>query len=69
MAILYCGVNGYLDEVPLEKIADFERAFHDHLRASAPDVMEAITGSGLIEEATEQSLKRAIDDFTASVAY
>ena len=69
VAILYCGVNGYLDDVPVDKVADFERAFRDHMRASAPDVMDAIDSSGELDESTEQSLKGAIDAFKASVAY
>ncbi len=69
VAILYCGINGYLDDVPVDKVADFERAFRDHMRASAPDVMNAIDSSGELDESTEQSLKQAIDAFKASVAY
>ena len=69
VTILYCGVNGYLDDVPADKIADFERAFRDHMRASAPDVMNAIDSSGELDQSTEQSLKQAIDAFKASVAY
>ena len=69
VTILYCGVNGYLDDVPLEKVADFERAFHDHMRASAADVLEAIETSGELAEDSETSLKRAIDEFKGAVAY
>ena len=69
VTILYCGVNGYLDDVPVEKVADFERAFHDHMRASAPDVMEAIESSKELDDSTEESLKRAIDEFKGTVAY
>ena len=69
VTILYCGVNGYMDDVPVEKVGDFERGFHDHMRASAADVLETIQRSGELEEATEQSLKKAIEDFKGSVAY
>jgi F0F1-type ATP synthase alpha subunit len=69
VTILYCGVNGYLDEVPIEKVADFETAFADHMRASAPDVLETIEGSKDMDDSTEDSLKRAIEQFKGSVAY
>ena len=69
VTILYCGVNGYLDDVPVDKVADFERGFHDHMRASAADVVETIQGSGELDDATEQSLIKAIEDFKGSVAY
>jgi F-type H+-transporting ATPase subunit alpha len=69
VTILYAGVNGYMDDVPVEKVADFERGFHDHMRASGSDVLQAITDSGELDESTEESLKKAIDDFKGSVAY
>ena len=69
VTILYCGVNGYLDDVPVEKVADFERSFRDHLRASAPAVLEAIQSSGDLDDSTEDSLKQAIEEFKGSVAY
>ena len=69
VTILYCGVNGHLDDVPVEKVADFERSFRDHMRASAPAVLEAIQSSGDLDESTEDSLKQAIEEFKGSVAY
>ncbi|MSQ41555.1 MAG: F0F1 ATP synthase subunit alpha [Dehalococcoidia bacterium] len=68
VAILYAGTRGYLDDVPVNKVGAFERAFHDYMRASASDVLSAITSSGRLEEATEAKLKQAIADFKASVA-
>jgi F-type H+/Na+-transporting ATPase subunit alpha len=69
VTILYAGVRGYLDDVPVEKVADFERAFHDYMRASAGGVLDTIRSSGLLEPDTEAQLQSAITDFKASVAY
>ncbi|HJM74750.1 MAG TPA: F0F1 ATP synthase subunit alpha [Dehalococcoidia bacterium] len=69
VTILYCGVNGYMDDVPVDKVGDFESGFHDHMRASAPDVMAAIDDSGEISDETKAALDKAITDFKAAVAY
>ncbi|HJM89293.1 MAG TPA: F0F1 ATP synthase subunit alpha [Dehalococcoidia bacterium] len=69
VTILYCGVKGYMDEVPVDKVADFETAFHDHMRASAPNVISAIMDTGELSDETEEALKKAIDEFKGSVAY
>ncbi|MGE0227334.1 MAG: F0F1 ATP synthase subunit alpha [Dehalococcoidia bacterium] len=69
VTILYAGVRGFLDDVPVEKVADFESAFHEYMRANAAPVIDAITSTGLLEAATEEQLRSAITDFKASVAY
>jgi F-type H+-transporting ATPase subunit alpha len=69
VAILFAGVRGYLDDVPIEKVAAFETAFHEYMSANAAGVMDTIQTSGLLESATEESLRAAITEFKASVAY
>jgi F-type H+-transporting ATPase subunit alpha len=69
VSILYAGTRGYLDDVPVEKIADFERAFHEYMGANGREVLDTIQRTGLLEEATEQSLRAAVEDFKGTVAY
>ena len=69
VSILFAGSRGHLDDVPVEKVADFERAFHEYMRANASGVMEALqTGVAMTEE-TQANLTKAIQDFKATVAY
>ena len=69
VAILYAGANGYLDDVPVEKIGDFERALHEQLQATAAGVLETIERTGEVDGDTEEQLKAAIEQFKGSVAY
>ena len=69
VAILYAGANGYLDDVPVEKIADFERALHLQFQATAAGVIETIDRTGEVDDDTEEQLKAAIEQFKGSVAY
>jgi F-type H+-transporting ATPase subunit alpha len=69
VSILFAGVRGFLDDVPVEKVGDFERAFHEYMRANAAGTLEAIQTSGLLESDTEDQLRAAVTEFKASVAY
>ena len=69
VAILYAGANGYLDDVPVEKISDFERALHLQFQATAAGVLETIERTGEVDGDTEEQLKAAIEQFKGSVAY
>ena len=69
VTVLYAGVNGYLDDVPVDKVADFERAFHEQMRATHRGILESIQSTGEIDDATEELLKAAIEQFKGTVAY
>ena len=42
VSIMYAVTNGYVDDVPQDKIRDFEIAFHRYMRTSHSDVINAI---------------------------
>ncbi|MCK9486110.1 MAG: F0F1 ATP synthase subunit alpha [Dehalococcoidia bacterium] len=69
VAILYAGVSGYLDDVPVEKVLDFEKAFHEYMAGGNQDLLNRITTSGDLPEEDEEALKQAILDFKGAVAY
>ena len=69
VSILYAGVNGFLDDVPVEKVQSFERAFHEFMAGGQADVLNEITTSGNLTDEVEAKLKSAITDFKGSVAY
>src|SRR5712691_2052903 len=69
VSILYAGVNGFLDDVPVEKITDFERSFHEFMNASYSALMNDINTIGDVSEQAEQQLRQAIADFKGTVAY
>ena len=69
VTIIYAGVNGHMDDVPVEKVADFERAFHEQLRATHRGILDAIESTGELDETNEARLKEAIEQFKGAVAY
>ena len=63
---IYAVTNGYLDDLPIKSVADFERGLLDHMSSRHADVGEAINESGKLEEDLETRLREAIDEFKSS---
>ncbi|MFA6271750.1 MAG: F0F1 ATP synthase subunit alpha [Patescibacteria group bacterium] len=63
VAILYAAVNGMMDDVPVERIAEFETEFHKYLDTSKKDVLEQIAKEKELNEGLENKLKDVIDEF------
>ncbi len=69
VGILYAVNNGYLDDVPLEKIAAFEQDFHRFMETNHPEINQLILTDKEIKSETEEKLKSAILEFKKSAAY
>ncbi len=69
VSIIYAVVNGHTDDVEPSKIRDFEDAFHRFVESNHPDVLKAIDDSGVLDDATEEKLKAAIQAFKETGAY
>jgi F-type H+/Na+-transporting ATPase subunit alpha len=67
--ILYAATNGYIDDVPVEKVRAFETAFLRYMDASQSAVGEKILAKKEIDGETEGSLKKAIQDFKMAGTY
>jgi F-type H+/Na+-transporting ATPase subunit alpha len=61
--ILYAATNGFIDEVPTEKVIDFEKRFQQFMEAQYPAIGETIAKTKVLDEATEEKLKVAITEF------
>ena len=69
VCILYAVNNGYLDDVPLEKIPAFEQDFHRFMETNHPEINQLILTDKEIKPETEEKLKSAILEFKKSAAY
>ncbi len=63
IAIIYAGSQGILDDIPNEKIGEFEKGLLDHLDANHEGILKTISSSGEISDETGEELKKAIEDF------
>ncbi len=60
---LFAAENGYLDEIELKKIGDFEDALHGYMRSERSDLMKEINESGDYNDDIQAKLKESLDDF------
>ncbi len=65
---IYTGVNGYLDELPKDRVLEFEADFLQYVRSNYSDILSSIRDSGKIESAIEEKLIKAINEFKSTFA-
>ena len=64
--IIYAVTNKYLLDVPTADITRFEEEFFEFLDTRYPQVPNAIADEKVISETTEETLKKAIEEFKAA---
>ena len=68
VAILYAVTQGYIDDVPVDSVRDFEAQFHKFLKIQKKDLMKQIAEKKELTEEIEAQLKSAIEEFKKSYA-
>jgi len=61
--ILYAVINGYIDDIAVDKVAAFETDFYNFMEANHPEIGKAIAQKKEISPETEEALKVAIEEF------
>ncbi|WP_448520596.1 F0F1 ATP synthase subunit alpha [Rhodoflexus sp.] len=61
IAIIYASVNGLLDNVPVNRVREFEQVFTTQLEASHPEVLKGLAQGKLDDEITSVLKKVAAD--------
>jgi F-type H+-transporting ATPase subunit alpha len=61
--ILYAVINGYIDDIAVDKVAAFETDFYNFMEANHPETGKAIAQKKEISPETEEALKVAIEEF------
>ncbi|MBM4462122.1 MAG: F0F1 ATP synthase subunit alpha [Chloroflexi bacterium] len=69
VTILYAVTNGYLDDVPLDKIASFENSLHRFMETNHPEIGKDIAKTKDLRPETEEALKKSILEFKQSSVY
>jgi F-type H+-transporting ATPase subunit alpha len=67
VAILYAANNGYLNQVPVDKIGEFETKFRSFMATQGRDVLKAIAKDKDISEDTENKLKEHIKNLLQTI--
>jgi F-type H+-transporting ATPase subunit alpha len=65
IAIIFCGVRGFLDKIEQSKIMEFEQQFLPHMITNHKDILEDIRKQEKITPETEAKLKDVVGKFVA----
>jgi F-type H+-transporting ATPase subunit alpha len=63
VCVIYAGVNGYLDPLPVPRIRAFEDGLLGMLRQQHPEILNAIRTSNDLDDATAGKLKAAVESY------
>ncbi|KAM9876800.1 ATP synthase subunit mitochondrial [Verticillium dahliae] len=64
--IIYAGVNGHIDNVPVDKILQWESDFLNHLKTNEADLLATIDKEGALSKDLEARLKNVTQTFVKS---
>jgi F-type H+-transporting ATPase subunit alpha len=65
---IFAGTRGYLDDVPVNRVSDFERSLLRFLEQNHPDLEKTIVKEGAVSAELEAKLRAAIEDFKKDYA-
>ncbi|KAF7727984.1 Alpha subunit of the F1 sector of mitochondrial F1F0 ATP synthase [Apophysomyces ossiformis] len=64
--IVFAGVNGYLDKLPVNKVVDWEKDFIAHIQSEHKDTLEEIRTKGVLSKELETKLREICDNHVKS---
>jgi F-type H+-transporting ATPase subunit alpha len=67
VAVVYAGVKGLIDEVPVDQVTQFVRELREYLRTNKADFITAVMTEKQLSDASEATLKSAIAEVKASM--
>jgi F-type H+/Na+-transporting ATPase subunit alpha len=68
VVVIYAGVNGYLDPIPVNRVKAFEEGLLGLMRSKHTGILDAIRDSRDLDDATTGKLKAAVDDYAKTFA-
>jgi F-type H+/Na+-transporting ATPase subunit alpha len=68
VCVIYAGVNGYLDPLPVNRVRAFEEGLLGVLHSQHPDILKSIGDSRDLDDATAGKLKAAVESFAKTFA-
>ncbi|MEW6045876.1 MAG: F0F1 ATP synthase subunit alpha [Bacillota bacterium] len=67
VAVIFAGVNGHLDDMPVDQVQPFERQFLAYLRTERAEILRSIREKKALDDETVEQLKAAIGEVKARV--
>jgi F-type H+-transporting ATPase subunit alpha len=68
VVVIYAGVNGYLDPIPVARVRAFEEGLLTTVRSKNTDILEDVRKTGDLTDATAAKLKGVVDGYARTFA-
>jgi F0F1-type ATP synthase alpha subunit len=65
VAVIYAVTNGYIDNIPVERVGEWERGFLGFLEAEHSDLLASIVQEKALSDESETKLKSSLIAFNA----
>ncbi|MHC4236099.1 MAG: F0F1 ATP synthase subunit alpha, partial [Planctomycetota bacterium] len=60
---IFAGTQGYLDDLPLDQVADFEEQLLTAFRDEHPEIAEEIVRTGVLSDELDKKIREVISNF------
>lgn len=66
--VIYAGTNGFLDDLPVEKIRDFESGLYKYVEASHPELLQGIAEKKQLDDPLKAQMDQVLKEFKEQFA-
>jgi len=66
VAVIFCGVRGFLDKIDPSKITDFEKKFLEHVLATERPLLDAIAADGQLTPDSDAKMTAVVKEFMST---
>src|SRR5471032_2757098 len=68
IVVIWAGINGHLDDLPVDKIREFEAQLHKYIETSNPKLLQSIMEKKTIDDAIKADLVKTVTEFKQTFA-
>ena len=61
--VVFAGTQGFLDDVPINRVQEFQDSFLQYVDSSAPAVRQSLQAKPELSKEVEEQLRQALNDF------
>ena len=61
--IIYAGLNGYLDNIQLTQVSEFETQLLEYITINNQTILQSIKDTKTLDDKNEEDLKKSLDEF------
>ena len=65
--VIYAGTKGYLDDIALNRVQEFQNSYLSYVQTSAANLLESLSVKKALDDEIEGLLKKTLEDFKSKV--